>query len=124
MQSTTSVVSLLLPVGDPAAAAATSQHAVPFSHPYTPFPLLQVRLSVVEIYCERIRDLLDPSRDNLQVKQDATGAIFIEGERAPKNTDTVLLIADSSCAELRCSRQRVHCSVRPNLALGRVSLTD
>jgi hypothetical protein len=38
-----------------------------------------VRLSVVEIYCERIRDLLDPSRDNLQVKQDAAGAIFIEG---------------------------------------------
>jgi hypothetical protein len=38
-----------------------------------------VRLSVVEIYCERIRDLLDPSRDNLQVKQDAGGAIFIEG---------------------------------------------
>jgi hypothetical protein len=42
--------------------------------------LRQVRLSVVEIYCERIRDLLDPSRDNLQVKQDAAGAIFIEGE--------------------------------------------
>lgn len=41
---------------------------------------LQVRLSVVEIYCERIRDLLDPTRDNLQVKQDAAGAIFIEGE--------------------------------------------
>eukprot|EP00775_Hariotina_reticulata_P007717 gene7717-7916_t len=39
----------------------------------------EVRLSVVEIYCERIRDLLDPSRDNLQVKQDAAGSIFIEG---------------------------------------------
>jgi hypothetical protein len=38
-----------------------------------------VRLSVVEIYCERIRDLLDPSRDNLAVKQDASGAIFIDG---------------------------------------------
>jgi hypothetical protein len=41
---------------------------------------VQVRLSVVEIYCERIRDLLDPSRDNLQVKQDGGGAIFIEGQ--------------------------------------------
>jgi hypothetical protein len=40
---------------------------------------LQVRLSVVEIYCERIRDLLDPVRDNLQVKQEPGGAIFIEG---------------------------------------------
>lgn len=30
-----------------------------------------VRLSCVEIYCERIRDLLGPGGDNLQVKQDA-----------------------------------------------------
>lgn len=52
----------------------TSVPAPPF-----PCPLPQVRLSVVEIYCERIRDLLDPSRDNLQVKQDSGGAIFIEG---------------------------------------------
>jgi len=41
--------------------------------------LAQVRISVVEIYCERIRDLLDPTRDNLQVKQDSAGAIFIDG---------------------------------------------
>lgn len=42
----------------------------------------QVRLSVVEIYCERIRDLLDPGRDHLAIKQDAGGAIFVEGGRA------------------------------------------
>jgi hypothetical protein len=42
----------------------------------------QVRLSVVEIYCERIRDLLEPASDNLAVKQDPSGAIFIEGARA------------------------------------------
>lgn len=47
----------------------------------SPFVTLcvQVRISVVETYCERIRDLLDPTRDNLQVKQDASGAIFIKG---------------------------------------------
>ncbi|KAF6263267.1 P-loop containing nucleoside triphosphate hydrolase protein [Scenedesmus sp. NREL 46B-D3] len=53
----------------------------------------EVRLSVVETYCERIRDLLDPSRDNLQVRtavgglpvggllvmQSPTGAIFVDG---------------------------------------------
>ncbi|WIA21070.1 hypothetical protein OEZ85_005390 [Tetradesmus obliquus] len=39
----------------------------------------EVRLSVVETYCERIRDLLDPSRDNLQVMQSPTGAIFVDG---------------------------------------------
>jgi hypothetical protein len=42
----------------------------------------QVHLSVVEIYCERIRDLLDPSRDNLPVKQDAQGAMFVDGRVA------------------------------------------
>lgn len=35
----------------------------PTLHP----PTRQVTLSVIEIYCERIKDLLDPSRDNLQV---------------------------------------------------------
>lgn len=29
--------------------------------------LLQVVLSVVEVYCERVRDLLAPDKDNLQV---------------------------------------------------------
>ncbi|KAF8056851.1 kin [Scenedesmus sp. PABB004] len=38
-----------------------------------------VRLSVVETYCERIRDLLDPAADNLQVKQDSGGAMFVDG---------------------------------------------
>jgi hypothetical protein len=38
-----------------------------------------VKTSVVEIYCERIRDLLDPGQENLQVKQDSSGSIFIEG---------------------------------------------
>lgn len=33
----------------------------------------------MEIYCERIKDLLDPTQDNLQVKQDANG-VFIEGK--------------------------------------------
>lgn len=44
--------------------------------------VMQVRLSVVETYCERIRDLLDPSRDNLQVMQNTAGAIFVDGEAA------------------------------------------
>lgn len=27
----------------------------------------QVTLSVIEVYCERVRDLLNPEKDNLQV---------------------------------------------------------
>lgn len=43
---------------------------------------LQVSLSVVEIYCERIRDLLsrDTSKsDNMAIKQDTEKGIYVEG---------------------------------------------
>lgn len=40
----------------------------------------EVRLTVVEIYCERVRDLLDPlGRDNLAIKQGRDGGMFVEG---------------------------------------------
>lgn len=47
----------------------------------------QVVLSVVEIYCERVRDLLDPmagsgsggSRDSLAIKQDPYRGVYVEG---------------------------------------------
>jgi hypothetical protein len=40
----------------------------------------QVRLTVCEIYCERVRDLLDPlGRDNLAIKQGRDGSTFVEG---------------------------------------------
>jgi hypothetical protein len=40
-----------------------------------------VKISVVEIYCERIRDLLSPAGtgDNLKVCQDAAQGVYIEG---------------------------------------------
>mmetsp|Transcript_45158 Transcript_45158/g.72346 ORF Transcript_45158/g.72346 Transcript_45158/m.72346 type:complete len:713 (-) Transcript_45158:2281-4419(-) len=38
-----------------------------------------VRGSYVEIYLERIRDLLDPSRQNLQVREDPSRGIYVEG---------------------------------------------
>ncbi|MEW5302097.1 MAG: hypothetical protein WDW36_004907 [Sanguina aurantia] len=39
----------------------------------------KVRLSVVEIYCERVRDLLYPDQDNLAIKQDASRGVYVEG---------------------------------------------
>lgn len=56
--------------------ACSTPHPIPCSD-------TQVRISVVEIYCERIRDLLDPSgtADNLQVKQDPERGICVEGGR-------------------------------------------
>mmetsp|Transcript_19 Transcript_19/g.32 ORF Transcript_19/g.32 Transcript_19/m.32 type:complete len:797 (-) Transcript_19:150-2540(-) len=38
-----------------------------------------VRASYVEIYLERIRDLLDPSRQNLQVREDPNKRVYVEG---------------------------------------------
>ena len=39
-----------------------------------------VKISMVEIYMERIRDLIDPSRTNLKVHEDkASGSIYIAG---------------------------------------------
>ena len=46
-----------------------------------------LKTSVVEIYCERIRDLLDPSQENLQVKQDSCRGIVIEGRRRARCDD-------------------------------------
>ena len=43
----------------------------PFLH------LLQVTVSVIEIYCERIRDLLEPGNDNLQVQQERLRGITV-----------------------------------------------
>lgn len=34
-------------------------------------------VSVIEIYCERIRDLLDPGNDNLQVQQERLRGITV-----------------------------------------------
>jgi kinesin family protein 5 len=38
-----------------------------------------VKLSMVEIYLEKVRDLLDLSKDNLQIKESKTQGIYISG---------------------------------------------
>jgi len=38
---------------------------------------VQVTVSVIEIYCERIRDLLNPGNDNLQVQQERLRGITV-----------------------------------------------
>ncbi|GAB4818979.1 hypothetical protein N2152v2_006025 [Parachlorella kessleri] len=48
----------------------------------------RVTLSVIEIYCERIKDLLAPSRDNLQVVQDKDrGVIVSEATELPVGSE-------------------------------------
>lgn len=38
----------------------------------------KIKLSIVEIYLEKIRDLLDPTRNNLQVREDRTRGVYIQ----------------------------------------------
>lgn len=39
---------------------------------------LQIKLSYVEIYNEKIRDLLSPDKDNLRIRESSHG-VWIEG---------------------------------------------
>ena len=41
--------------------------------------MFTVRVSYVEIYLERIRDLLDPTRHNLQVREHPKRGLYVEG---------------------------------------------
>uniref|UniRef100_A0A1D1Z0L9 Kinesin-related protein 3 n=1 Tax=Anthurium amnicola TaxID=1678845 RepID=A0A1D1Z0L9_9ARAE len=38
-----------------------------------------VKMSMVEIYMEKVRDLFDLSKDNLQIKESRTQGIFLSG---------------------------------------------
>ncbi len=37
-----------------------------------------VKISMIEIYMEKIRDLIDPTRQNLNVREDKTKGVYIE----------------------------------------------
>lgn len=36
-----------------------------------------VKVSMIEIYCEKIKDLLDPSKDNLKVHEEKGKGVFM-----------------------------------------------
>jgi kinesin family protein 5 len=38
----------------------------------------EVRVSFIEIYREKIRDLLNPSKDNLQIRQNSEKGVYID----------------------------------------------
>ncbi|GFR46117.1 hypothetical protein Agub_g7606, partial [Astrephomene gubernaculifera] len=72
-----------------AAAAAAGQAGSSFIHGCSPCPSpagpggprsFSVRMSIMEIYNEILNDLLDPSRANLKVREDArSGLVVVEG---------------------------------------------
>ena len=40
-----------------------------------------IKISYIEIYMDRIRDLLDPQRDNLPVHEDVHGSCYVKGTK-------------------------------------------
>ncbi|KAK4419829.1 Kinesin-like protein KIN-1 [Sesamum alatum] len=68
-----------------------------------------IKLSMVEIYLERVRDLFDLSKDNLQIKESKVHGIFVSGV-------TELIIAQSGLAnravgetQMNMASSRSHC---------------
>ena len=39
----------------------------------------RIKISIVEIYCEKIRDLLDISKVNLKIREDKTRGVYLQG---------------------------------------------
>jgi len=39
--------------------------------------IFEIKVSMVEIYNEKVKDLLDPKKDNLQVRQDKKRGIYL-----------------------------------------------
>lgn len=86
-------------------------------------PLVQVSLSVVEIYCERIRDLLAPAghnADNLAVLKNKVRGVFVAGAtEIPVHSEEELIthmnsgIANRTVAAtgMNATSSRSHCVV-------------
>lgn len=95
---------------------AVSSHAV-----YVP---LQITLSVVEIYCERIRDLLAPpgsNADNLAVLKNKARGVFVAGatEIPVHNEDELVMHMQNGIGNrtvaftgMNAESSRSHCVVR------------
>jgi Kinesin motor domain len=87
---------------------------------------VQVYLSVVEIYCERIRDLLAPpgqNADNLAVLRNKLRGVFVAGatEIPVQSEDELILLMNSGLANrtvaatgMNSTSSRSHCVVSNN----------
>ncbi|XP_073394525.1 kinesin-like protein KIN-1 isoform X3 [Physcomitrium patens] len=77
-----------------------------------------IKLSMVEIYMEKIRDLLDTKKDNLQVKENKLHGIFVAGvtEKYVQSEKEMLQILQTGLANravgqtlMNCESSRSHC---------------
>lgn len=57
-----------------------------------------IQVSCIEIYLERIRDLLDPTKQNLQIRQSRSKGLYIDGvtEEAIASVDHMMTVLSHS----------------------------
>lgn len=77
-----------------------------------------IKLSMVEIYMERVRDLLDLSKDNLQIKESKAQGIFVSGATEVTISDSAEALRSLSSGianravgetQMNMSSSRSHC---------------
>ncbi len=56
-----------------------------------------LQVSFMEIYMERIRDLLDPSKDDLRIREDSIKGVYVENLTAKYVTDDVQIFEALEC---------------------------
>ncbi|TYJ11614.1 hypothetical protein E1A91_A11G288400v1 [Gossypium mustelinum] len=67
-----------------------------------------VKLSMVEIYMEKVRDLFDLSKDNIQIKESKTQGIVLSGATEISLSDTAEALQSLS-TEMNMASSRSHC---------------
>jgi kinesin family protein 5 len=57
-----------------------------------------VDVSYLEIYMERVNDLLDPSKENLDVKESKEGGVFVHGlsKEVNKQKTCIIIMRENS----------------------------
>jgi kinesin family protein 5 len=68
------------------------------------------QIAYVEVYMEKVRDLLDVSRDNLRVREDPRKGVWLE-DLTEAYVKTGVCAAESAAIAARCVRGVHDCSV-------------
>merc|ERR550534_2150194 len=69
-----------------------------------------VKVSYVEIYCEKIQDLLDTRNQNLKIRESKTKGIYIEGVAAPfvGSPDEIMGLMEEGAISRACASTRMN----------------
>jgi kinesin family protein 5 len=69
-----------------------------------------VKVSYVEIYCEKIQDLLDVGNSNLQIRESSAKGIYIQGVTSPcvGSSDDIMVLMEEGADSRACASTRMN----------------